>query len=350
MNNKSQRYHGFDYLRALMTLAIVAWHIKLFGISDIAKINLYKNHSFIFSDLINYHFLLLGVPVFFLISLFLFSYRILNETGYLTKRLERLSYLYIFWTGFWLIVFKAVYGYSFIRLDSAKKIVLLIITGGHSLYYFLFSLIILTGISFIVSKLRVRYLWPLLIITLLFMIIFPLSLGKNNSFQYFVAYWNPVNFLPYVLISAIVAKYMQKEGIESYYPEMKKCILLLFILLIVSSFLEWKYFVNVNNFKYDAQAIPSYTRVSVVIGSTIFFLSSFFIRKPPNRIIRFLSEYSLGIYLTHGFIILVYTELINPKTNYLNHFEWRLILFLVVIQISLAGSAILRRMFRSGLI
>ena len=67
----SPGWHGIDYLRAFMSLAVIAWHMRLFGISPLFDVNGYATHRIQFSDLINFNLLLLAVPVFFLISIFL---------------------------------------------------------------------------------------------------------------------------------------------------------------------------------------------------------------------------------------------------------------------------------------
>ena len=51
-------FHGFDYLRAVMSVAIVAWHIQLFGASNLFDLKNFAGHDIVLSDVINFVFIL----------------------------------------------------------------------------------------------------------------------------------------------------------------------------------------------------------------------------------------------------------------------------------------------------
>ncbi|MEE4359539.1 MAG: acyltransferase [Desulfococcaceae bacterium] len=339
-----QHYYGFDYLRSIMALAVVAWHIRLFGISSISDRNEYLFHRITLSDIINFHFFLLAVPVFTLISLFLFSLKA-KQAGYFVSRLEYLVYLYLFWCGLWILVRSALTDFCFLH-ENPVNIFSNIVTGWNSLYYYIFSLILMTILSFFSIKLNYYSLFIWLCVSLFAIGIFPLFVNKENSCQYLVAYWNPLNFLPYVFVAAIVGKKIEECTFNPFSFEFGICILSVIVLFFIFSVYEWNYLVNINNFQFDGYAIPSYTRISVVAGTTAVFLLSFAIQSPPPRCIRLLSDYSLGIYCIHGYIILIYQKLIAPE-NLCWH---KLVEYIFVIIVSLFLSIVLRRAFRKGMI
>jgi hypothetical protein len=86
------KFEGFDFLRAIFSLAIVADHTGLFSLATIygtstATNLLYANFSYI------------AVPAFLQISLFLFqlkSSRVVFKT-FFQSRIAKLIYLYLFW-------------------------------------------------------------------------------------------------------------------------------------------------------------------------------------------------------------------------------------------------------------
>ena len=86
----SDRFHGIEYLRAVMSVFVVLWHMGGVGHSFMFSKARFFAHEFSVSDLVNFHVLLLAVPVFVLISNFLLAYR---DPGpdYIRKRLGRLD-------------------------------------------------------------------------------------------------------------------------------------------------------------------------------------------------------------------------------------------------------------------
>ena len=342
----SPRWHGIDYLRAFMSLAVIAWHMRLFGTSSLFDLNGYSTHRIQFSDIINFNLLLLAVPVFFLISIFLQIEKCLKRSPDFWGRIERLTYMYFFWIGIFLIICKIEGKFSLLWPDTGLKAVLFVISGGKSLFYFLFSLILLT----ILSQLSMRQ--PLIqqkILAFFFLVLLwvcPAIVVRYDAFHLLTAFWNPLNFLVYVYIARLVYHYIGNNPHFIHSILFKKVLLFIFILFVISATCEWSWLRGINNFEYDGYAFPSYTRLSVALGATFLFLLSFTIRRPPCFIIKLLSEYSLGLYCLHGFVIVYYYHLlsfIDPTMN-------RFLDFFLILSISLALSILLRRVFRKGLI
>lgn len=98
-------YCGIDYLRCFMALAVVAWHVRLFGETGFFNIDEYATYTIGWVDVLYFHGFLLAVPVFFLIALYMFIDRQTIPLTYLTARIERLSWLFLFWLGAALLIY-----------------------------------------------------------------------------------------------------------------------------------------------------------------------------------------------------------------------------------------------------
>ena len=96
---KEKKFEGFDILRAIFSIAIVAYKTNFFYVPEILVSNdlTYALSAYVFSGMVG----ALAVPVFLQISLFLFYYKS-EKTGFsyfIRKRLPRLILLYLFWVG-----------------------------------------------------------------------------------------------------------------------------------------------------------------------------------------------------------------------------------------------------------
>ena len=347
----NRTYYGFVYLRAIMVTAVIVWHTKLFGGSNLSIIDRYSADGITLSVLICFNFLLLAVPTFFLMSLFLFSIKVKTNKSYFFHRIERLVYLYLFWTGLFLLVrYRCECDIFSTILSSGTKNIMSFFAGqGISAFFFFFSLILLTFVSRLCIMLPRFILWVLLAASLSLLWIFPIivisqsSPADPNFYQAsLIVYWNPLNFLPYVFISALVSESVQKESFDLSTSHFRRTIGLLFLVFIATAVCEWLWIVHRSNFIHSGY-VPSYMRISVAAGASLFFLSSFFIRRPAGRLISFLSDYSLGMYCLHPFVMGAYMALIGQPEGNISY-------SVVVLIISAIGSYCFRRAFGKGLI
>jgi len=93
------KFEGFDFLRAIFSLAIVAAHTGLFNLTTI-----YGTSTV--TDLLYTNFSYIAVPTFLQISLFLFqlkSGRVVFKT-FFQNRITKLIYLYLFWLTSFVLV------------------------------------------------------------------------------------------------------------------------------------------------------------------------------------------------------------------------------------------------------
>jgi len=330
-------HYGFDYLRAFMSLAVVAWHLRIFGISALFDKNEFVRHAISFSDIINFHLLLLAVPVFFLISLFLSFEKGVMNNSYFSRRVGRIAGLYGFWLSFFFLIYGWRSGFASLGPASGKDLLVKIASGWSTLYYFFFSLLLMTCLARIVARMRRAIVWLLLVVSLasLWGTAFLVKIGAAPN--YLVAYWNPLNFVPYVFIARLLADNADKN----LCPPRALLFFLLAVGFVFAAFFEWQWMISSNNFQYNDSALPAYTRVSLVLAAVMVFCWSFLIRHRPNRLIRFLSDYSLGLYCLHGYVSLLLYDKIVTMTN--KPFS-SMIAFISIIMISLAVAVVLRRL------
>jgi len=329
-----------------MAVAVVLFHLRVFGSSTIFDIHGYLSHQVELSDIINFNMLHLSVPVFFVVSLFLLNEKWMQGGFHLSARLERLVWLYCFWVGVLVLFYHLEDKLSLIKPDSISKWVIFIVNGGYSVFYFLFSLILLSVISFLLFKLSSGIHWILLVISTVPMWLFPVAVKEFNASPIWVAFWNPLNFLPYIFISSLTCKYLREKKDLIHTILFRRIIIILFGVCVVSAAVEWRCFPDTHNFVYNGSAFPSLTRMSLVAGAGFLFLISFYVQRPSGAVIRFLSDYSLGIYCLHGFVYWYYEQLKMVK----GYSFCNVVDLIIVISVSLALSVILRRAFSNGLI
>jgi hypothetical protein len=348
MNSRNNWYLGLDYLRPLMSFAVIAWHLHLFGETGFFDIDKFKTQNISFVDIVYFQVLLLSVPTFCLISLFVFSSRRIINLKYLLKRIERLFYLYLFWLSTGLLIYMNIKNNSLLVLFNSLtsdfyQFVLFLFSGGFTLYYFFLNLIFLTILAYFTISWGHRLQWLLMgISTMLFWVI-PAVVCHFKICEFLLAYWNVINFIPYVFISNLINHYKKKlEAPDIFW----RCCFFLAILCFITAYCEWQWFVCIGNFKYNGFAIPPYMRISVAIGATLLLVSCLRIRQPAPKWIKFLSDCSLGLYCLHMIVIILL-----QKTNFYEAIHYfRFIEFVVVISISIVLTVLFRRAFRSGLI
>ena len=341
-------YYGIDYLRSFMSLAVIAWHMHIFGDTGFFQIGEFETQTVGWVDFIYFHVLFLAVPTFYLIALFVFSNRQVISVQYLMKRVERLTYLYIFWLGTGLLIYMNLSNRSILELllswtSSMDQFALAFFSGGFTLYYFFVNLIMLTIVSYFTVTWNCRVQWILMVFSLMLVWVFPAMVRWFEMCEIMVAYWNVFNFIPYVFISNLIIHY--QRHLNSPYVFNWLCIILA-LSCIVTACCEWHWFACIGNFKYNNFAVPPYMRISVVLGTSLLFLISLRLRHRVPKCVKFLSDNSLGLYCLHQIVIIV----LQQFEGYARIQHYRFVEYLVVVLISIVLSILLRRVFRAGLI
>jgi len=315
----SKYFYGFDYLRIISCFFIVGWHLKLFGWDNIL-INP-ESHATIptFADVIYANLFLMAVPLFLLISIFLFIHNRKNKPDYFKKRIFYLIIVYLFWTVI----------YSIIYQNGLKTVNILnpayIMSGAGSVGYFLFSLIVLVVLTELLIDIR-KYLSENQFVVLniflfcfsLFLLIFRIPLSNMTGYLgiYFLSLWSPINFLPYPFIAFIIMNFFEKDKLVKI--PWKLFAILTFIIIVISA-TEWYVLPDKVHYLIDGMSITPYARLSIVVSSILVFLLFLGITNESPRIIKKFSELTMGIFLIHSIIIFklpeIWPELYMNLTN-----------------------------------
>ena len=201
-----------------------------------------------------------------------------------------------------------------------------------------------------ILKLHRNLLWVLLFLTMVYFIWVPAGIichvppiSLNDYEPSPIVYWNPINFLPYVLIASLTGYYYSlQERFDISSKKYVRMILCLLFLFLLSSCCEWKWISHASH-QVHGGYIPSYMRLSVVIGACLLFLLSLSIKRRPGKIISFFSKHSLGIYCLHPFVI-------GFLEGYVGRPKGDFIYFLGVISLTAIVSFFTKRAFEQRLI
>jgi surface polysaccharide O-acyltransferase-like enzyme len=295
-----EKIQGFDYLRAVFCLTVVVVHVSLMDPGKLGG-NLADNLTNIF----HYNFTLLAVPVFLQVSLFLYyKNREFKGSDYFAKsRLPSLLKPYLLWT----LIFTLTKG-SFQSFDfgNPKYVLLFLITGGYSIFYFFFSLLVLTACAEMMIRLfNVKTSWArygininylLLIASCVFILAFQVS-----SYRGFTEIWNPFNFMPYVFSSFIILHDFRQAPERPDLARVKLPILATAYLVL--SFVEWKYLLGLPSAGVWEGLVPTYARLSLVFGAWALTYAALLYAPQAPPLVQKVSSYSMGIYCLHAFLV-----------------------------------------------
>lgn len=290
------RIIGIDYLRAIFSACVVLIHIRYPSPSTIFNTEQYVNHTFTFSDFINFYLLLLAVPVFFITSNYLVSRKPAEWTPW-PSYLKRLLKLAIFWP-----VLYAIFRYAGWRITewfprNLTEIFVFILSAGHTVYYFFISLIGLTMVTHFSKRLTTLWVTTLFIASTFVVGALPL-LAIYHEWYFLAYYWNPLNFIAYPFAAILISRSSEFNLTSRRWTYLMIGLLLLFIL---SAILDWSTYIDFGFFNVNAFAIPAYTRPSLIFLAAIVLLLAIRIRLKSRFFILFMSRYSLALYCLHPF-------------------------------------------------
>lgn len=304
MNNQSDHtknihLYGIEYGRALLSVFVVAWHFKVFGITPLFDRSIELPYRPSWMDVINANVLLIAVPWFLLASSYLYARRQKTIKQLLQRCIYFLS-LMLFWallSAFFSGGIQAVHDRISALIDEPLYEMSI---GMSSIYYFFFSLSIVMVLTHICMKLENRFVavWAISGAALL---VFFQYMTQERSVGWTSAFWNPLNFLIIPPIAVLITRSVLQ-------PKMP-----LIILLVLASttlaVLEWRYLVNTAYFASGGFAFPVYTRVSLYLISLAGLLLCLRIHQLPITPIRFMSDHSLSLYILHPFVITYFWQM-----------------------------------------
>lgn len=325
-------FPGFDWLRAGAMMAVVAWHTRLFPLGR-------GLNTGVFVDL---YVFLLAVPCFFVMSALLFSFRGQGEWRYFSYRMERLVYLYVFWAGLWVVISSSGTGPQLTKayFDSIPRVLRYLAGGGTGVFFFLFSLIIVTLLCQIFSRAPLAVLYAGLAVSLFTMGWIPAHYGHTNPNHFLTHPYSPLNFVAYAFAGLLTARWLaSRPDLRGRFPGQLAWTLSFLTLFAAAVFMEWGAII-----RRETATITAYTRFSVGVGSIAVFWALMFVRRPAPASVRFLADSSLGIYCLHPFVQEGYQAWTgtNPQGS--------LFYFVLVFVFSLVGTQLLRRVFARGVL
>jgi len=290
---------GIDYLRAIMSVFVVLWHLGGVGKSALYTQN-FASHSITLPDVINFYVLLLAVPVFFFVSFYLFALAPKSK-HLLFTRISRFFILAMFWVITFIFIMRGgsnglINLYKYL-VHSPLSAYVTIFNGGNSIYYFFSSLFFLVFIAYVFHGARNIVLLIGLLITTLSLAIIPSITEATGSILY-GSYWSPLNFTPYIFLGILFAK--NHEVLTRF---KWKLVAGSAIGFIVAAIFEWHFSIGVVHLKFQGYAIPAYMRPSLVFATCIIGVILLTSNLRSNVVVRFMAKYSLALFCLHPFFV-----------------------------------------------
>lgn len=298
----SQRAHisGIDWLRAVLSILVVIWHMALVSRSEIFSVDNYESHAFVITDFLNFHVLLLAVPTFLALSCFLYV-RHGDRPGRFRQSLSRIGILILFWPA----AFKLWNDHAVGVLESIPRtfpsLVVYGIRAGNTIYYFFVSLLICLTACQVCKNLGTRVVIFLCCVTCIVVAALPIVAVQTQIFQ-LSAYWNPLNFLPYAFGSIILARFEQSLNQPGKRTQVAIALAVAGAVLAVA---EWHYYPDTIHFRGQGYVLPGYTRLSSVGLAYILLILAIHPQIRSNAIVMYMSQASLALYLLHPFMMVL---------------------------------------------
>ncbi len=301
MPNSSGKVHGFTWLRTILSWMIVVWHGHFLGVSQAMTEQSHYTPSIL--DIFHMNIVQLGVPLFLLISLFLFIRK--YDTGqlppkYTFTRILHFLLIYLAWRS---VYFCFGIGNLWISERGILRNIYHLVFGGDTVLYFFVELIWLTALTAVLSYLlnyletraKILLFSSLLGLSLIItscLYILPLGI-RIESLRYF----SPIGFLPY-LFAAQLLYILNRDFCVN------KLIIIMSFLSIALIAIDWMLLPSAIYLKNGiGAAITGYGRVSLVCTASTFFLLFLKVQSPPPVIINNLSNISLYVFVIHPIAI-----------------------------------------------
>lgn len=361
----TRRIAGFDYLRVVFATFVIAWHTRCLGISGIFVPA--ARYTPGVADVVYINLLNLAVPVFLLMSLFLYvGKREENGPAYFRKRARQLAMFLLFWVPLFIVLGKATVWSP--ERGAVMNVLLFVLSGASTLFYFVVHLLLFTLALEGLMRLAPLYahlrrhsgvyalLATLLIVLSYFVPGFPGILLTK--------YYSPLNFIPYVFIALYLARRLASPApvpapipvaaagdrsaplpVTSPAPAAPaalpsgRWLAGLLVVGLVAAVVEWRLLPDRKYIDFGAEiAIPIYGRVSEVALATAVLLAAFRVTRPATGLLSAVSASSMTLYTFHPVVMSLFAVFALPTHATL---ATSLVYFLVVFLLTLAFSRLL---------
>jgi hypothetical protein len=308
------RIPGIEWLRVLAVSLVLLLHAKPISpckTSSVPFLLFYPIAAF-------YDFVAcLGVPMFFLISMFLLENKFQKERSYLGARLKRLIILFLFWTAIQFLIWgiAIVTGMEDSHSLAGSSLLATILVGGpplpivgDSVIYFISDLVLLTVVHYFIRG-YLRSKNAKIVAISLFLVFFYIGPICRNLFftteragslvsVLDLEYYSPLNFLVFIPI----AIWLNESHLNSPHPRRRaqgtprlKVLLGLYLIALVG---------EIGLRLFTDMPFRVYARPSLLFGAWILMEIALRIRSAPLWVIK-VSSLTLGVFAIHKYWLLV---------------------------------------------
>jgi surface polysaccharide O-acyltransferase-like enzyme len=291
------RVVGIDYLRAFLSVCVVQVHLGYIFPSAIFRKEQYQDHTFAASDLVNFYVLCLAVPVFVLISTYLYARKPTDAAG-LGRRLGRIVRLLLFWSLLYQVYRYTGFGAIKNIPRDPDELALYLMSGGSTFYYFFEDLAIVTVVTHWATRLQARVVWSLFAASTALVAVLPV-VHRETHFRFLAHHADPFNFVPYAFAGVGLARLPAVGAARARSWIGLACLLL----AGPAAVLDWTVYLDPCFFEINEFALPAYTRPSLVFLAVAVLVLALRVRTPPGPAVRFMAIHSLGVYCLHPFFV-----------------------------------------------
>jgi hypothetical protein len=293
---KYGKLSGIEYLRTIMSLFVVVWHMQLFGGSSMGKKNFLNNQPFSIVDVFYFNVALLAVPTFIFISCFLYSLKP-RDFSDLKRKISRIVIPLFFWSVAFNLNWLYFFGTTRLNLSTLSDTLITLLRGGNTPYYFFVSLSLCILTSHSIQAKSSKSILLYFVVSILLLSAFPIISIKTGALLLAV-FWNPLNFIPLVFAATLISRHF--DVIAKYIRLIFPLSLIIYIGLAI---IEWYWYPAAWFFSDGGMAMPAYTRSSLVIGAITISVLAIHLKPKLHSLIKTLSLYSLSLYCIHPILI-----------------------------------------------
>jgi surface polysaccharide O-acyltransferase-like enzyme len=349
MAGTDRKFVGFDYLRAIFSVAVVAVHLGYVFPSAIFDEQAYTTHTFGWSDFVNFYVLCLAVPVFIVVSTYLYALKP-SDTGALLRRLGRIVRLLVFWSLAYQVFFFTGYGFLKEIPRDRQGLAVYLLTAGNTVYYFFIALAVVTVVTHYAKRWPSGVVWGLFAITTVVVGVLPVMHrvlrpeDQATAVRFLDLHADPLNFLPLAFAGVGLAQLTRAEANAI----LDRLALAAVVLASACAVLDWTAYVDPLFFTVNQFAIPAYTRPSLIFLAVAVLILAVRWRAGGNRVVGFMARHSLAVYCLHPFFVPVKYKL--KDVLHLTGVVEVILPLLVVLALSYAGSLVLPWFLREEVI
>ncbi|MEB3335021.1 MAG: acyltransferase family protein [Cyanobacteriota bacterium] len=295
----NEHIHGFDWLRAVFSVAVVVVHLGYLSPSLIFDRARWPDHVFAWSDAVNFYGLLLAVPVFVMMSCFLLAKSPQPKLG---KRIWRIGRLFVFW-GVLLNLFQ--YGVTDTIRQIPKQpldLMLYLASGFRTPFYFFFSLMIMLALTAWAQAKSTKIVTTLLLASIVLVGFLPV-VARFTGRSEWCHIAMPLNYIPYPF-AAVIALRVPPSKFQALMG-------LLLAAGLMTAILDWSIYIDPLFFGVNSFPLPTYARPSLVFLAVAVVVAATRFDVKPGWMVKHMSEHSLALYCLHPFALLAALKFTN---------------------------------------